>query len=610
MQTELPTNNAVYKILIVDDEKANLRLLERLFRRQYQIISASSGKEALELLVQHEIAVIISDQRMPEMTGIEFLKRAAAMRQHTVRIILTGYTEVEALVEAINSGVVYKYVTKPWINEDLQQTVSRALEHHETVKRQYELTVQNSRLTAQLKTARESFVRFLIDAIEVKKDRAAGFSQRISLYAAAVGRRLRLSPEEIEELSLAAALYDSGQIGIAPDILHKNTVLTEHERRLLEFHAESGACVLTNVLQAEKIASVVRHRYERWDGNGYPENLRGEQIPLYSRIIAVADTYDKMTSGNSPQRPFTHNEAVERLRADADTRFDPEVVAAFDELSAIGQIRRAMSSGLTGMRLIQAQFSRDCNHLSTADLLQTFKTEPMLAMEVLKLTNASFPDRPTAQLFAAMFYLGAPRLRTLLEQHGLPCTDANAEKRAARSLRCAIAAQMLAAHTNIMFPDEAYTLGLLYDVGEFLLVHLFPAEMEKIEELEGESRDRRQIEIFGISAVQISRWMLEECGLPEKLTAVLQNYTNARNISNPVALLLYAARLIASAEEENKAHIADIFSPDCLRILRLSRTDLNQIYERADAICAERTETIQQHYESEPELEPELAAVM
>ena len=112
-----------YKILIVDDEPANLRLLERLFRRDYQIISAASGLEALELLKLHNIALIISDQRMPGMTGIEFLKQAAEMRPATVRIILTGYTDVNALVEAINSGVIYKYATKPWVNEDLKQTV-------------------------------------------------------------------------------------------------------------------------------------------------------------------------------------------------------------------------------------------------------------------------------------------------------------------------------------------------------------------------------------------------------------------------------------------------------------------------------------------------------
>src|SRR2546421_10447496 len=101
-----------HKILIVDDELANLRLLERLFQRSHQVVVATSGAEALKMLERHDIALIISDQRMPGMTGIEFLKRAAEIRPKTVRIILTGYTDINDLVAVINSGVVYKYITK------------------------------------------------------------------------------------------------------------------------------------------------------------------------------------------------------------------------------------------------------------------------------------------------------------------------------------------------------------------------------------------------------------------------------------------------------------------------------------------------------------------
>jgi DNA-binding NtrC family response regulator len=134
-----------YKILIVDDEAANLRLLERLFRNQFTVFLASSGAEALEILKLHDVALIISDQRMSEMTGVEFLQLAAEMRPQTVRIILTGYTDINSLIEAINSGVVYKYVTKPWVNEDLQLTVVKALQHYETIKRNNLLDRLNDR---------------------------------------------------------------------------------------------------------------------------------------------------------------------------------------------------------------------------------------------------------------------------------------------------------------------------------------------------------------------------------------------------------------------------------------------------------------------------------
>src|SRR5205085_5383554 len=122
-------------------------------------LTASSGEEAMGLLDQHEIAVIISDQRMPQMTGIELLKRSAARRPHTVRILLTGYTDLEALVEAVNCGLVYMYVSKPWNNDDLKLRVSRAVEHYENNKRQNSLIATNERLNSRMKERQLGFVR-------------------------------------------------------------------------------------------------------------------------------------------------------------------------------------------------------------------------------------------------------------------------------------------------------------------------------------------------------------------------------------------------------------------------------------------------------------------
>ena len=144
-----------YKIMVVDDEPSNLRVLERLFRYDYEVITAESGQEALRLLNEHDAALLITDQRMPNMTGVELLKRTAELRPQMVRIILTGYTDVETLVEAINSGLVYKYVTKPWNNEELSLTVTRALEHYETNKGRHELEMKNQRLTTRLRGIQE-----------------------------------------------------------------------------------------------------------------------------------------------------------------------------------------------------------------------------------------------------------------------------------------------------------------------------------------------------------------------------------------------------------------------------------------------------------------------
>jgi len=139
-----------YKIMIVDDEPANLRTLTRLLRGEYQMVSAESGAEALNLLQQHDVALLISDQRMPEMTGIELMKATVALRPQMIKILLTGYTDVEALIESINSRLVYRYVTKPWNNDDLRVTVSQALEHYEAMKAKHLTGMENQRLRARL----------------------------------------------------------------------------------------------------------------------------------------------------------------------------------------------------------------------------------------------------------------------------------------------------------------------------------------------------------------------------------------------------------------------------------------------------------------------------
>jgi len=139
-----------YKIMIVDDEPANLRTLARLFNQDYHLVTAASGTEALTLLEQHDVALLISDQRMPEMTGIELMKNTVAVRPHMVRILLTGYTDVEALIDSINSGLVYRYMTKPWNNDELRAVVSEGLKYYELSKSKCLLEMENQRLLDRL----------------------------------------------------------------------------------------------------------------------------------------------------------------------------------------------------------------------------------------------------------------------------------------------------------------------------------------------------------------------------------------------------------------------------------------------------------------------------
>ncbi len=581
-----------YKILIVDDETANLRLLERLFRREHQVVLAASGDEALELLKMHDIALIISDQRMPGMTGIEFLKRAAVMRPHTVRIILTGYTDVNALVEVINSGVVYKYVMKPWVNEDLRQTVIRAIEHYETIKSQYELTLQNTRLTEQLDRMKQTFVRLIGDTVDLRDSLLHRHLQRTSGYAVAIGSRLGLNDLELERLSIAAFLHDVGQIGVPDAVQQKNSFLTDEENQTVRRCAERGARMLASIPDMNEIAVAVRHQTEHFDGTGLPEGFSGAQIPFFSVIIAVANAYDEMTEPTGETAALTHTEAIEKLRSGVGKRFDACVVEEFCKIDSIDKIRATIAEGIVGMRLAAARFPCDEKSMSTGEVLQKFKTEPLLALHVLKMGNqAGDGGTPTAQLLPLMCKIGEPKLRSLLDQYGLPSGDEFAQTRTARALRRAFAAQLFAAQTGIIHQDDAYTLGLVYDVGETLLFNLFPEKMFELENFDAEGRSQRQVEMFGIDAAQITRWMLEDCGVPKTLTAAIENQPDFMRVSNPVALLMQIACKISDTEPAHKTVVLNRIESSTLEILDLSRFDLNEIYERANFINAEFRET-------------------
>lgn len=308
-----------YKILVVDDETANLRLLERLFRGTYDVVSASSADEAIELLSVHDISLIISDQRMPGMTGIEFLKIAAEMRPQTVRIMLTGYSDAEALVEAINSGAVYKYITKPWVNDELLQTAKRALQHYETLRGQRQLQMNHERLQNRLRSLREMILALMGDMVASEAPRATDSAYRMREYALRVGRIMDLDPNELEPLGTAAFLLHLTRPGIWRN--------DNSDSDGTAFKQSIGAVI--EAPEFEDVVSILRFADERFDGAGEPNGYIGEEIPVAARILAVAEEFERgLTRGNNGQER-EKDEAFADLRSLAGSKLDPEIVDAF-----------------------------------------------------------------------------------------------------------------------------------------------------------------------------------------------------------------------------------------------------------------------------------------
>jgi response regulator RpfG family c-di-GMP phosphodiesterase len=322
-----------YKLLIVDDEAPNLRLLERLFSNDYQCLTASSGLEALCLLEQHDVAILITDQRMPGMTGIDLLKRSAQLRPHMVRILLTGYTDVQALVEAINCGLVYMYVTKPWNNDDLKLKISRACEYYEGIKSRNSLASANDRLQRELQETKLAIVNGLGDMLRSRNPVEYDHAVRVRSYATAIAERMNLSPDETDDLSAAALLHGLERTNSFANRA-TNMRRSDDPSAIAREHSDCEAKLLAAIPSAGSVNDTIKFHRENFDGTG-PRRMKSAQIPPASRVLRVADEYDSLVQPQSSLARLRHEEAMQLLFQRSGKQFDPGVIEIMSQLNPI-----------------------------------------------------------------------------------------------------------------------------------------------------------------------------------------------------------------------------------------------------------------------------------
>lgn len=319
-----------YNLLIVDDEIDNLQLFKRTFRKKYNVFLATSGSEGLEILKSNTIHMIITDQKMPEMEGVEFLKQTIEMSPDSIRMLVTGYTDANALISAINSGKIYRYIKKPWNPDELLNLVDTAMKI-------YQLNKDTQLLANDLKDLFSGTINAIIEALDAKDSFTLGRSKRVTFYSTETGKQLGLKDVDLSELELAGLLHDIGMIGIPESILNKPEFLTDDEFFIVKKHVTFGIKILSDIRQLDSIVKLIEAHHERYDGKGYPNRLEQKEIPLGSQIIAVADTYDSMTSDRAYRKGLEHDIAISEIKKNSGTQFNPDVVDAF--LSIIDNAR-------------------------------------------------------------------------------------------------------------------------------------------------------------------------------------------------------------------------------------------------------------------------------
>ncbi|HUU00252.1 MAG TPA: HD domain-containing phosphohydrolase [Myxococcota bacterium] len=324
------------RVLIVDDEDVVRLVLEEALGNSFALALTKTAEEAVPFLTRQPPNIMLVDKNLPGMSGVDLLKQVKALDPEIEVIIITGYASLESAIEAMRLGA-YDYLLKPF--EDLaivEEKVRLAGEKNElSVERRLlmeQVLASNKELhqaQQQLKKAYLQTLTSMITALEARDAYTRGHSDRVAEYSAQIGCEMGLRGDKLTDLKDAARLHDLGKIGIREDVLNKEGKLTDEEYKHIQSHPDIGADIVRHMEAYAHLIPLIRHHHERIDGKGYPAGLSGDNIPMQARIIAVADTYDAMTSSRPYRNPRSASSALRIIREVSGTQLDPTAVGAF-----------------------------------------------------------------------------------------------------------------------------------------------------------------------------------------------------------------------------------------------------------------------------------------
>ena len=351
--------NPVWTLLAVDDEPSILASLRRLFRATgWRLLTAGRAKEALAILATEPVDAVLSDMRMPDMDGVQLLERVNQGWPRTARLLLTGQADLDSTISAINRGRLHRYITKPWNDDELLLTLrqvaqtqqleddKRALEHLTKLQND-ELKALNSSLEIRVAVRTEELaaanhrlkrnymasIKAFTALIELRGSGQVGHARQVAQLSRRIAGAMTLDADIARDLPIAALLHDIGHIGLSDAVLARPVNRLDHdELRRWRLHPVLGEQALLANDDMQGVAPLIRAHHERWDGQGFPDGLRGAAIPLAARILAVADAFEDLRGGGMDGHALSVVEARRTVLDGRGSRFDPTVVDAFASL--------------------------------------------------------------------------------------------------------------------------------------------------------------------------------------------------------------------------------------------------------------------------------------
>lgn len=322
-----------YRVIGVDDENGILDSLRVLLENSnYEFVGITDPVEAIKKVKQEHFDLMLLDFMMSPLHGDEVVEEIRKFNKELYILLLTGHKDLAPPLDTIKRLDIQGYCEKSDKFDQLLLLIESGLK---SVKQMNEIKKINEQLEdskEQLEEAYLDMVQTLRYTVEAKDTYTRGHSDRVSEYSVLIGEKLGLTEEQIKILKIGGLFHDIGKIGIPDSILLKPEKLTDDEYSEIKNHPSIGAHILGSAKIFQDIIPIVKHHHERYDGNGYPSMMKGEEIPLLARIAAIADTFDAMTSRRSYRGPIDIEQVKEEIKRCEYTQFDPQIAEVFLEI--------------------------------------------------------------------------------------------------------------------------------------------------------------------------------------------------------------------------------------------------------------------------------------